>query len=90
MNPSSFVSLYVVKSANDNYFAGFDSVKGEAAFVVDPILAKKFSNKHDIKLRPEEAIVELTFNLYDLAVSDISISEPFRPRRPSRDSVQRT
>jgi hypothetical protein len=75
---STLVSLYVVKNPSGTYFAGFDSSKGEAHFVTDPYLAKLFSNRHDIKLRPEEMIVELTI---DLARSDVKMSEPFRPQR---------
>ena len=72
------VSLYVVKSVNGNYFAGFDASKGQANFVDDPKAAKRFSNKYDIKLRPDEMLVELTV---DLAKCDVKISEPFRPHR---------
>lgn len=75
---ASVVSLYVVKSANGSYFAGFDSTKNQANFVENPILAKKFTNKYDIKLRPEETLVELTV---DLAESKVGTSEPFRPHR---------
>ncbi len=73
------VSLYVVKSANGSYFAGFDATKGQANFVTDPREAKKFTNKYDIKLRPEETLVEISVNL--LTTTDLKISEPFRPHR---------
>jgi aconitase A len=72
------VSLYVVKGVNGSYFAGFDTSKGQANFVEDPKAAKKFTNKHDIKLRPDEHLVELAI---DLAVVAVKISEPFRPQR---------
>lgn len=72
------VSLYVVKSANGSYFAGYDASKGRANFVQDAREGKKFTNKYDIKLRPEETLVELTV---DLAKVEVSISEPFRPSR---------
>lgn len=72
------VALYVVKSADGRYFAGFDSARGRASFVDDAILAKKFTNKHDIKLRPEETLVELSIDLSQVAVK---ISDPFRPAR---------
>jgi len=75
---SAIVSLYVVKNANGSYFAGFDSSQNKANFVEDAILAKKFTNKYDIKLRPEETLVELTV---DLAQSKVGVSEPFRPHR---------
>lgn len=72
------VSLYVVKNGNGSYFAGFDADKGRANFVTDPRGAKKFTNKYDVKLRPEEMLVEL---VVDLSKSDVKISEPFRPFR---------
>ena len=72
------VSLYVVKGADGSYFAGFDAEKGKANFVSDPLSAKKFSNKYDIKIRPEETIVELKI---DLSQSKVAVSEPFRPHR---------
>ena len=76
----SVVSLYVVKGANGLYFAGFDSTKGQANFVSTAIEGKKFSNKYDIKLRPEESLVEL---LVDLSQVAVKVSEPFRPHRRS-------
>lgn len=72
------VSLYVVKSADGNYFAGFDAEKGKANFVADPLAAKKFTNKYDIKIRPEETLVELKV---DLRTAPVQVSEPFRPHR---------
>ena len=77
----AIVSLYVVRCANGEYFSGFDVAEGKAGYVDNPILAKKFTNKHDIKLRPEEMVVELTVNLADTA---ILISAPFRPHRRPR------
>lgn len=72
------VSLYVVKSANGTFFAGFDSTQNKASFVNSPIFAKKFTNKYDIKIRPEETLVEL---VVDLSAVAVAISEPFRPVR---------
>ncbi len=72
------VSLYVVKSPNGSYFAGYDAAKGQATFVADPRAAKKFTNKFDIKLRPDEMLLELTV---DLSTVEVKISEPFRPHR---------
>ena len=75
---NTVVSLYVVKTADGSFFGGFDAGKGKANFVVDPVAAKKFTNKYDIKLRPDETLVELKI---DLAKVDVSVSEPFRPHR---------
>lgn len=72
------VSLYVVKGADGLYFAGFDTEKGKANFVSDPLGAKKFTNKYDIKIRPEETLVELKV---DLSKAEVQVSEPFRPHR---------
>lgn len=75
---NTIVSLYVVKNADGTFFGGFDAEKGKANFVNDPRGAKKFTNKYDIKLRPEEALVELKI---DLAKVEVAVSEPFRPHR---------
>ena len=75
---TAIVSLYVVKNGAGAFFAGFDTAKGQASFVDNPKFAKKFTNKYDVKLRPDEAIVELTI---DLTKVDVTVSEPFRPHR---------
>lgn len=78
LNTNHIVSLYVVKGANGSYFAGYDASKKQANFVTDPLAAKKFTNKYDIKIRPEETVVELKV---DLTHSSVVVSEPFRPHR---------
>lgn len=85
MEGSAIVSLYVVQCVNGLYLAGFNAEQQRAVFVDDPLFAKKFSNKNDIKLRPEELVVELTV---DLESTDVSISEPFRPFRKKRPVPQ--
>lgn len=75
-NTSAVVALYVVKGTDGSYFAGYDSAKNCASFVTDPREGKKFTNKYDIKLRPEETLVELSI---DLSKVDVKVSEPFRP-----------
>jgi hypothetical protein len=75
---NALVDLYVVKVADGSYFGGFDSSKGKASFVINPREAKKFTNKFDIKLRPNEMIVQLTI---DLNLVECLVSEPFRPQR---------
>jgi aconitase A len=74
---NALVSLYVVRTPEGKYFGGFDPSKGRANFVDDARLGKKFTNKYDIKLRPDEALVELTV---DLSSVEVKVSEPFRPR----------
>lgn len=78
---SATVSLYVVKSGNGQYFAGFDVDRCRATFVDDPRFGKKFTNKYDIKLRPDETLVEL---LVDLTATNVKVSEPFRPHRRTK------
>lgn len=75
---SASVSLYVVKSGNNQFFAGFDVENRRASFVDDARFAKKFTNKYDIKLRPDEMLVELQV---ELTSSNVKLSEPFRPQR---------
>lgn len=76
---SSVVSLYVIKTADGNYFGGFDPSKDRAVYVDDALCAKKFTNKYDVKLRPDEFMVEITV---DLKSAKAKLSEPFRaPRR---------
>lgn len=70
--------FYAVKTGEGKYFAGFNPEINAADFVDDPLAAKLFSNKYDIKLRPNEALVELEVSLSE---ENTAISEPFRPRR---------
>lgn len=72
------VSLYTVKTGEGVFFGGFNAEQGKATYVSDPRAAKKFTNKYDIKLRPEESLVEIKV---DLATANVEISEPFRPHR---------
>lgn len=71
-------SLYAVLNENDTYFAGFNVDKQAADYVESPLEAKLFGNKHEIKLRPNEHVVEITFTLTE---ENSEVSEPFRPRR---------
>lgn len=80
-NTSASVSLYAVKTGDGTYFAGYDAAKGCASFVLDPRQGKLFSNKYDIKLRPDETLVEL---FIDLSATNVKISEPFRPHRRAK------
>lgn len=77
----SIVDLYVVKVPTGAYFAGFDASKGVASYVSDAHKAKKFTNKFDIKLRPNETLVQISV---DLAKVAFSCSEPFRPQRRNK------
>lgn len=78
MKNNKIVSLYVVKSGENQYFAGFDTEKNKTVHVTDILDAKKFTNKYDIRLRPGEEVVEM---LVDLTGVDVKVSSPFRPHR---------
>lgn len=82
-NNNAKVQLYVVNTGENRYFGGFDTQRGESVHVSDPKMAKKFTNIFDIKLRPNESVVEL---IVDLTEANVSVSEPFRPsfRRAKR------
>lgn len=75
---TTVASLYVVRVGDNSYFAGYDANQGKSVFVTTPHAAKKFTNKYDIKLRPDETLVELKV---DLAKVNVEVSEPFRPHR---------
>ena len=66
-------SVYVIMTANGQYFAGFDPNEGVATLVDDPIDAKWYTNRFAINLRPQEAIVELIIESVQY-----STSKPFR------------
>ena len=85
--PNTLVSLYVVKLANGTYFGGYDAEKGKAIFVSDPCAGKKFSNKNDIKLRPDEMLIELTI---DLSKVQVAVSEHFRPQHRIKSTPSKT
>lgn len=82
-NTNAMVSLYVVRGASGTYFAGFDTAQNKANFVTDPKEGKKFTNKFDVKLRPDETLVELSV---DLSKVEVAVSEPFRPHRKVKQS----
>lgn len=72
------ISLYaIVRDQDGRYFGGFNPEKGEALIVDDVLDAKLFSNKFDVKLRPDEKIVEISI---DLTPENTRVSTPFRPR----------
>ena len=71
-------SFYIVMNEDELYFKGYNTELGKAEFVENPYAAKMFMGKPDIKLRPNESIVEVVVNISDL---NASLSAPFRPRR---------
>lgn len=79
MSDSFIQSFYAVKNVDTGlFFAGFDPEANEAQMVETPMAAKLFSNKHQVKLRPNEKLVELEITL---TTENVAVSEPFRPRR---------
>jgi hypothetical protein len=78
-------SFYAVLNQDTGeYFAGFNPEAGKAETSTTPMGAKLFSNKHDVKLRPNEALVELTVSL---DASNTQVSESFRPRRREKKVI---
>ena len=76
---SAMVTLYVVYREDMNkFFAGFNSETNAAEFVDEAKNAKKFSNKFDIKLRPNEQLCSI---FIDLDKAPFEVSKPFRPAR---------
>ena len=71
-------SFYIVVNDEELYFKGFSIELGKAEFVENPFAAKMFMGKPDIKLRPNEQIVEV---FVDISHLNASLSAPFRPRR---------
>ena len=84
-NNSFTHSFYVVKGADDKYFAGFNPAEQKAAMVDDPKVAKWFSNRFEIPLRPTETLVEVKV---DPSKGVVSVSEPFRPRKRTKPAGQ--
>lgn len=70
--------FYGVVSPDGKYFAGYDPEQGKAAFVENPLDAKLFTNKYEIKLRPQESLVEFSVGLNK---SNTELSDQFRPKR---------
>ena len=77
-------SLYAVRGADGQFFAGFNAAENKPSHVSDPLLAKWFSNRFEIPLRPAETLVELKV---DPKAGVVSISEPFRPRTRAAKTV---
>jgi|LakMenE18May11ns_1017448.scaffolds.fasta_scaffold9911199_1 hypothetical protein len=78
-------SFYAVLNQDTGeYFAGFNPEAGKAETSTSPMGAKLFSNKHDVKLRPNESLVEVTVSLNK---DNTQISEPFRPRRREKKVI---
>ena len=70
--------FYAVVSPDGKFFAGFDTDQGKAAFSDDPLDAKLFTNKYEIKLRPQETLVEFTVGL---SKDNTVLSNQFRPKK---------
>lgn len=71
-------SFYIVKTDDGKYFAGFDADEGVSRFVDNPLAAKMFMGKNNIKLRHNERMVEV---YVEFSEENCKLSEPFRPRR---------
>lgn len=80
-------SFYVVVNDDGKYFAGFNPTMKTAQHVTSPLAAKLFTNKYEVKLRPNERLVEIKV---DFSSIDTEISAPFRPRRRTATVVKNT
>ena len=82
MTNTKTISLYaVVRESDGKYFGGFDPQKGGPVIVDSVVDAKLFVNKFEVNLRPDEKLVEV---LVTLSEENITVTEPFRPRRRSQ------
>lgn len=71
-------NFYAVQTPDGKFFAGFNAELGKADFVDNPLDAKLFTNKYEIKLRPQEQLVEFSI---DVSKENTTLSDPFRPKR---------
>lgn len=71
-------NFYAIQTADGKFFAGFNPELGKADFVDNPLDAKLFNNKYEIKLRPQERLVEYSI---ELSKDNVTLSEPFRPKK---------
>lgn len=84
MEKTEFVGqqrFYVVIGHDDKYFAKFNVEDNKAEWTDNPLMAKMFSNKYEIKLRPQERLVEIEVQM---SSSNTSLSEPFRLKKRQR------
>lgn len=80
---SNIHTLYAIELPSGEYFAGFDPAENKAITVSDPREAKLFSNKFEIKLRPQEVLREVEVTLTD---ENTRIGAAFRPRKQDRSA----
>lgn len=78
--------FYAVVLPDGSYFAGYDPIQGKASFVNNVYDAKLFTNKYEIKLRPQENLVEVSISLN---ANNTVISQQFRPKRRRSNDFQR-
>ena len=79
---ANFVTLYAIRviandahsTDEDTYFVRYNAKEGHSEYSTDVRDAKFFTNKFDIRLRPNEMIVQV-----DVSLENIVTSAPFRP-----------
>lgn len=81
------ISVFVVRKDDNTFFGGFDREQGTPVFVESPLKAKFFHSKHNVPLRSDEALVELTITMDD---SNTAISSPFRLKRKPKVQQEQT
>lgn len=79
-------SFYIVQNDEGQYFKGFNVALGKSEFVENPFEAKMVMGKPDIKLRPNEFMVEV---FVEIGPDNASLSDPFRPRRKPATVVKK-
>lgn len=72
------ISVFAIRKDTGVYFGGFDRESETPIFTDSIFKAKLFVNKHNVSLRPDEALVEVTIEMNE---SNTSVSAPFRLKR---------
>lgn len=73
--------FYVVIGPDEKFFAKYNVEENRSEWVDNPLNAKMFSNKYEVKLRPQERLVEVEVKL---SSSNTNLSEPFRLKKRTK------
>ena len=74
------IGMFAVLRDDGLYMAGYDPALRGPTFTENIFAAKLHTNKYDIRLRPDERLVEVRIAL---TPETITLSHPFRPKRRS-------
>lgn len=79
------ISVFAIRREDGKFFGGFDREK-ESPIIVDSVFSSKlFTNKHEVSLRPDEALVEVCIKMTE---ENTTVSTPFRLKRKPRTLTQ--